>query len=158
CANASIPVIAVTCGGIDVCNSGSIIVKCAAINGPPVLNLYSLSSSVITAHCVTSEPVPAVVGIVVKGGIRFAKGFLPSAASYSNTDASCAISTPIAFAVSIELPPPTATNPSQLFSLYKAEPSATERTGGLGSTLLKRTTSMPADFNDCSTGLVTPAS
>lgn len=29
----------------------------------------------MTAHCVTSLPVPAVVGMVVKGGIRFVKGF-----------------------------------------------------------------------------------
>src|SRR5690625_84426 len=134
------------------------MVRCAAINGPPVLNLYSLSSSVITAHCVTSDPVPAVVGIVVNGGIRFDKGFLPSAASYSKTDASWATSTPIALAVSIELPPPTAMRPLHSFSLYIFDPSATERTGGFGSTLLKRTIFTPAFVKESSTDFVTPAS
>ncbi len=57
----------------------------------------------------------------------------------------------------MELPPPTATSPSQFVSLYNFEPSPTERTGGFASTLLNSSTSMPAAFKDSSTGFVMPA-
>ena len=65
----------------------------------------------ITAQSVTSLPVPAVVGIATSGGMRSVDRAWPY--SYSRIEPPCATTTPIAFAVSIDEPPPSATSPSQ---------------------------------------------
>ena len=106
------PVAAVTAGGRPSISSGSTSATCGPISGvPPTLNLIFRSGSVITAQSVTSLPVPAVVGTATSGGIRLAIGVCPY--SYSLIDPPLTISTPTDFAVSIELPPPSATSPSQ---------------------------------------------
>ena len=51
---------------------------------PPTLNLIFRSGSVITAHRVTSLPVPAVVGTAMSGGIRLVIGSCPN--SYCRID------------------------------------------------------------------------
>ena len=59
-------------------SSGSMSATCAPISGvPPTLNLILRSRSVITAHSVTSLPVPAVVGIATSGGMRSLIGAWP---------------------------------------------------------------------------------
>ncbi len=62
---------AVIAGGIPTVSSGSMTAAWAAMSGvPPTLNLMRRSRSVITAHRVTSLPVPEVVGTVTTGGMR----------------------------------------------------------------------------------------
>lgn len=75
------PVPAVKSAGRLVYSMGSMKATCAAIITPPTLNLYSRSSSLITAHSVTSLPVPAVVGTATRGGMRLVSGFFPGAHS-----------------------------------------------------------------------------
>ena len=59
-------------------SSGSISATHDAMFGvPPTLNLIFRLGSVITAHSVTSLPVPAVVGTAIIGGMRLAMGSLP---------------------------------------------------------------------------------
>lgn len=72
------PVPAVTPGGRFTVRAGSITATHDAMLGvPPTLNLIFRSGSVITAHSVTSLPVPAVVGMAIMGGIRWAMGSRP---------------------------------------------------------------------------------
>ena len=72
------PVPAVTGPGSLTLSSGSIRATHEAMFGvPPTLNLILRLGSVITAHRVTSLPVPAVVGTAIMGGIRFAIGLWP---------------------------------------------------------------------------------
>src|SRR6266581_4615476 len=52
---------------------------------------------------------------------------------------SCAATTPIPLAVSIELPPPIATSPSQPWERYSAAPASTSSTPGLARTLSNTT-------------------
>src|SRR5881397_1088251 len=111
------PVPAVTAGGSLTVSSGSITATQAAMWGvPPTLNLILRVGSVMTAHSVTSLPVPAVVGTAIIGGMRERIGLCPH--SYSTMLPSWAATTPMPFAVSIELPPPIATSPSQPCDLY----------------------------------------
>jgi len=60
-------VAAVTIGGTVIVSSGSIIATFAAIAGLFIVNLNFSLVSVITEENVTSLPVPAVVGIVMRG-------------------------------------------------------------------------------------------
>src|ERR1700693_274209 len=65
------PVTAVTPGGSLIVSSGSISATHDAMSGvPPTLNLILRLGSVMTAHSVTSLPVPAVVGTAIIGGMR----------------------------------------------------------------------------------------
>src|SRR5260370_10871894 len=89
---------------------------------PSTLNLIFRFGSVITAQRVTSLPVPAVVGTAIRGGMRFAIGLWPH--SYPRMLPSCAATTPIPLAVSIELPPPIAAQPAPPLRGYSAAPAA----------------------------------
>ena len=72
------PVPAVTAGGSFTVSSGSINATHEAMFGvPPTLNLIFRLGSVMTAHRVTSLPVPAVVGTAIMGGIRELMGLCP---------------------------------------------------------------------------------
>jgi len=72
------PVPAVTPAGNLTLSSGSISATHAAMFGvPPTLNLILRLGSVITAHSVTSLPVPAVVGTAIIGGMRDVIGLWP---------------------------------------------------------------------------------
>src|SRR5207245_507510 len=113
------PVPAVTGGGSLTVSSGSMTATQDAMCGvPPTLNLIFRLGSVITAQSVTSLPVPAVVGTAIMGGIRDSIGLWPH--SYSTMLPLCAATTPMPLAVSIELPPPIATRPSQPCDRYSA--------------------------------------
>jgi hypothetical protein len=109
---------------------------------PPTLNLIFRFGSVITAQSVTSLPVPAVVGTAIRGGMRFSIGLWPH--SYSRMLPSCAATTPIPLAVSIELPPPIATRPSQPWARYSAAPASTSSTPGFARTRSNTTGSQSA--------------
>ncbi len=77
-ASASIPVPAVTPAGSFTVSSGSIRATHDAMSGvPPTLNLIFRLGSVMTAHSVTSLPVPAVVGTAIIGGMRERIGVCP---------------------------------------------------------------------------------
>src|SRR6266705_4452679 len=94
---------AVTGPGSLTVSSGSISATHDAMWGvPPTLNLIFRFGSVITAHSVTSLPVPAVVGTAIIGGMRERIGLWPH--SYSAMLPSWAATTPMPLAVSIELP------------------------------------------------------
>src|SRR2546430_6720458 len=83
------PVPAVTDGGSLTVSSGSMTATHDAMCGvPPTLNLIFRLGSVITAHRVTSLPVPAVVGTAIMGGIRDSIGLWPH--SYSTMLPLCA--------------------------------------------------------------------
>ena len=113
CVSASSPVLAVMCAGMSSISSGSISATYGAISPvPPALYLMWRAGSVITDQRVTSLPVPAVVGTVIRGGMRFLIG-CGSAHSYSRIEPPFVTTTPIAFAVSIGLPPPRPIRPSQ---------------------------------------------
>src|SRR2546421_12881086 len=98
------PVPAVTAGGSLTVSSGSITATHAAMWGvPPTLNLILRFGSVMTAHSVTSLPVPAVVGTAIIGGMRERIGLCPH--SYLTKLPSCAAPQPVPFAGAIELAP-----------------------------------------------------
>ena len=94
CVKTSIPVSAVICGGTLRTNSASKIASSGSKLGE--INGYFIcrSGSVITAKEVTSEPVPLVVGIAIKGILGY-----PSVVIANSR---------IAFEASIAEPPPTA--------------------------------------------------
>ena len=95
--------------------------------------LCLISGFVITAVTVTSLPVPAVVGIATRGGSFFqtlSKPFICSRVFFGY-----AIHAPVAFAQSIEEPPPKAIIPWQLFSIYNCFASFTFFTVGFGFVL-----------------------
>ena len=72
------PVPAVTGGGSFTVSSGSMTATHAAMSEvPPTLNLILRFGSVMTAHSVTSLPVPAVVGTAIIGGMRDRMGLWP---------------------------------------------------------------------------------
>ena len=72
------PVPAVTGPGSLTLSSGSMsATHDAMFDVPPTLNLIFRLGSVITAHSVTSLPVPAVVGTAIIGGMRFLTGSWP---------------------------------------------------------------------------------
>src|SRR2546427_11608731 len=105
------PVPAVTAGGSLTVSSGSITATQAAMWGvPPTLNLILRVGSVMTAHSVTSLPVPAVVGTAIIGGVWERVGLWPH--SYSTMLPPCAATPPVPFAVALPPPPPDATHPS----------------------------------------------
>src|SRR5438093_13547203 len=106
------PVPAVTPAGRLTLSAGSTSATHDAMLGvPPTLNFTFRSRSVITAHRVTSLPVPAVVGTATRGGMREWIGSLPH--SYCAMLPPCTTTTPLPLAASIELPAPIATSPSQ---------------------------------------------
>src|SRR5437879_13439593 len=101
------PVPAVTAGGSLTVSSGSITATHDAMFGmPPTLNLIFRFGSVMTAHKVTSLPVPAVVGTAIIGGIRARIGLWPH--SYSTLLPARRANTPTPSAVPTGLPPPAA--------------------------------------------------
>ena len=97
----------------------------------------------ITENAVTSEPVPAVVGIAISGTIF--PGTL-CAPSYSVILPPYLAVTPTAFATSIGEPPPSATIKSAPESLYASVAFSTVVTDGLASTSVKISTAIPASF------------
>src|SRR5256712_11327676 len=116
------PVPAVTAGGSLTVSSGSITATQAAMWGvPPTLNLILRVGSVMTAHSVTSLPVPAVVGTAIIGGMRERIGLWPP--PYSTMLPAGAGATPLPLAASLQLPPPNAAPPAPPPRLDSAAPS-----------------------------------
>src|SRR5919201_1132122 len=110
CVSASTPTAAVSDGGIESVSAGSTIA--AAQRQWQLANIIftSRSVSVITITRVASLPVPAVVGTATTGSP--ARGIF-STPMNSGSGSGLVAWTAIALAQSIELPPPTATRPSQ---------------------------------------------
>ena len=95
----------------------------------------------ITEKAVTSEPVPAVVGIAISGMIS--PGTL-SAPSYSVILPPYFATTPTAFATSMGEPPPSATIKSAPLTLNASAARSTVSTDGFPSVSQKVLTAMPA--------------
>ena len=148
------PVDAVMSAGRASVSSGSTSATVAAIRGLPTLNLNDRAASVMTDQKVTSLPVPAVVGMVIKGGIAFCTIPRPS---YSRISPPFVTITPIALAVSIGLPPPRATMASQPSESASFAPLLTDVFRGLGTTSSKTTVPMFASASEPSTGSSRPA-
>src|SRR2546423_14213124 len=101
------PVPAVTDGGSLTVSSGSMTATQDAMCGvPPTLNLIFRLGSVITAHRVTSLPVPAVVGPPNMGGVRAPVGRRPH--PLPTTAPLCGGAPPLPLGASLLAPPPTA--------------------------------------------------
>mmetsp|Transcript_34202 Transcript_34202/g.42218 ORF Transcript_34202/g.42218 Transcript_34202/m.42218 type:complete len:216 (-) Transcript_34202:80-727(-) len=151
---ASIPVAAVIPFGSDTRSSGSRIANFGIRRMSPIINFVSSSTSVTTAPKVVSDPVPAVVGIAIKGGIFF---LTLNAPAYSLIGLGFAIYAPTTLAVSIEDPPPNAIIPSQFPSMYAFTPSITTFTVGSGRTLSYSVNCNPSLRSDSTTGSRTPS-
>ncbi len=123
CVITSKPVSAVIPGGAVITKDGSRIAisgkSCSSTRG----YFTPFCASVITANCVTSEPVPLVVGIAIKR-----TGFPGFTLFAINTTD---------FAASIEDPPPNAITTSAFAFLKNSRPSVTSSIGGSGFTLSK---------------------
>src|SRR2546425_4193166 len=105
------PVPAVTGPGSLTLSSGSMSATHDAIlDVPPTLNLIFRFGSVITAHKVTSLPVPAVVGTAIIGGVGVFIG--AGAPPVFRVLASWGAATPVPLARSVEAPPPVPARPS----------------------------------------------
>src|SRR2546430_6697542 len=87
---------------------------------PPTLNLIFRFGSVMTAHSVTSLPVPAVVGTAIIGGVPHSMGVWPH--PYSTMLPLCAAAPPLPFPRSLQLPPPAAAKPPDPPPPYSAAP------------------------------------
>src|SRR3989442_12732500 len=99
------PVPAVTAAGSFTVSSGSMTATQDAMFGvPPTLNLIFRFGSVMTAHSVTSLPVPAVVGTAIIGGGRDSMGLGPH--SHPTTLPLWAATTPTPLVVAHRFPPP----------------------------------------------------
>ena len=79
--NASIPVNAVTFGGMDLVIAGSTMATSDIITGVTITIFIFSFGLVSTENSVTSLPVPDVVGIVISGGVMSCTGFPPIAYS-----------------------------------------------------------------------------
>jgi hypothetical protein len=97
-------------GGI---NCGSIIATRGQVQSRCSEYFFWLALSQIVAHGVTSLPVPAVVGAAINCLQRAGVNGLPAASS-ANSSSKCPDSVPTinALAVSMALPPPTASTTS----------------------------------------------
>src|SRR5699024_1235199 len=111
--NASIPVATVKDRGAETVNSGSTIARCGVITGCLIIIFIFNSVLVTTKASVTSEPVPAVVGIAITG-TGFTLMVAPS--KYSINASLLFTRTATALAASIQLPPPIATIKSHFSS------------------------------------------
>src|SRR5690625_918893 len=87
----------------------------------------------ITAAIVASLPVPAVVGMAIKGGILFRTFRTPFKSGIDFLDLTTLA--PTTFAQSIGDPPPTAMIPTQAFDSYMITASSTFVIVGLGTVL-----------------------
>jgi len=96
-------------------------------------------------NAVTSLAVPAVVGMAIRGFPGAFTVFMPS---YWFMGDGLVRRMLMAFAESMELPPPTATMRSTLAERAMAAASSTWVSGGLGSTPSYSTASTPAAFRD----------
>ena len=136
------PVAAVIFGGRPRVISGSSTAYFGTSVRSMTAYLWWVSSSVMTAAIVVSEPVPAVVGTAMKGGSFFSTrsrpAILPTGLFGRTTRAAAAL------AESIGEPPPMAMKPSQPFSTYMARTFSTVLTRGLASTSANMTHGMPA--------------
>ena len=92
---------------------------------------------------VVSAAVPAVVGRAMIGTLLFFVGAQPSSETIS-LKSGFAITMPIAFAVSIDDPPPMATRMSACAFLKASIPAFTLLTVGLGLTSLNISYEIPA--------------
>ena len=110
-------------------------------------NLMSFSSSVMTLAAETSLPEPAVVGTAINGRDGFSTVLLPPK-RYSLTEPSLVMSMHMALAVSITLPPPTATHTSQPLSFSTCAAASQTSIGGSGCVSVKSCTEYPFSSND----------
>ncbi len=119
------PVAAVRAPGMDTCNSGSTRASLGKSVDPavPFLAFCPADSKLNTAALVTSEPVPAVVGMATRGGRGLVKARpVPMKSSIGLPSAT---ETPMPLAQSMGLPPPKARIESQPSCLNDAAPLAT---------------------------------
>src|SRR5205814_2090242 len=124
--------------------------------GPPAQSLMPLSGSKTPQPEVASAPVPAVVGTEITSGpfldaTRAGAQLAPVRRwVYSMKVPPLPISSETALALSIELPPPTATIRSQSRSRYIATAASTEARVGSVTTPLNTSTRTLASFSDSS--------
>ena len=116
------PVAAVTLGGAVRVNSGSQITAAGRMLSSMTTYLITFSVSIRALTLVISLEVPAVVGMAIRGGQGFFTRFMPP---YRLMGPGLVISTPTALAVSMLLPPPTATKPSTPAAWASAAASST---------------------------------
>ena len=112
CTIASIPVAAVVAAGNPNVRTGSNTAKSGRIIGEET-PLFSSPSTVIIETGVTSEPVPAVVGIKHRGNRGPMAFATPHALSKSSPDPNTSADS---FATSIEEPPPNPSTPVHAIS------------------------------------------
>ncbi len=158
CESASSPLCSVTDAGSDSISSGSSNATAGQVCSRCSEYFFCAPRSQMVAHGVTSLPVPAVVGTAISVFARAGTKPLPAArAATSSSKRPLAVPTISAFAVSIALPPPSATitsTPSALRqkSSYRAFRSATS---GLGRT--SSITQASWSFSSCSTRATRPS-
>ncbi|MCY1504170.1 hypothetical protein D9M68_383270 [compost metagenome] len=137
CDSASSPVDTVVPAGTESMSSGSTMAASGQVASRCSEYFFWLPASQMVAHGVTSLPVPAVVGTAISGlTLAGTKGLPVASSATSSSNCPLAVPTIRALAVSMALPPPTATMASQGASdcqkvLYRSRRWATS---GLGRT------------------------
>ena len=135
CVKASTPHAAVKDFGSPIVISGSQIAKTGIIwTGSPTVILYCLSVSVITAHHVTSAPVPEVDGMQISGSIFVSNSVSP----HSTVDFPFVTTAPTAFAWSTADPPPNAISASTWFFFANSAISSQSSALGFGFTFVSK--------------------
>ena len=138
CESASKPVSAVTLGGIEVVRAGSQSATVGRTYGPPAQSLMPDSGSKTPQPEVASAPVPAVVGTAMMSGPFLEATFAGAQLApvrrwvYSWNVPPLPISSETALALSIELPPPTATIRSHVALLVHRDGRLDRGEGRLG--------------------------
>ena len=138
------PEAAVIAGGRPCVSSGSTSATSATMLPPATPFFIFSSGNENTATAETSEPLPAVVGIIIVGRPRagtFSEPTIAAASSSGNFASTAAI-----FAKSIELPPPSATRQSPPSVRISAAALYKSATGGSGSTSGQSSGFMPSFF------------
>ena len=136
CTKASIPVAAVMAWGIPNINIGSLKETNGMFRQETTTNFKWVSSLLITAWRVNSEPVPAVVLTAISGGRGLLKVSIPANLVMSSPLVRII---PIPFPQSWEEPPPTVMIESHPWAKYSSLPALMLRIFGFGSTPSKTT-------------------
>ena len=125
---------AVTLLGRCALSSGSTMPRVTAQPVPEMLVFMFFSVSVMVPPGVHSLPVPAVVGMTIRGTLGFVT--MPVRPKYCRRGGGLVCSSLAPLAVSRELPPPMPTTPSTPSFAPRAPASSTDQSGGSACTLL----------------------
>mmetsp|Transcript_2591 Transcript_2591/g.7797 ORF Transcript_2591/g.7797 Transcript_2591/m.7797 type:complete len:225 (-) Transcript_2591:224-898(-) len=143
CVSASMPAAAVTDLGVLTCSDGSTTANVGIISSERMETFRSSWTDFTTAFLVTSDPVPAVVGIAITGSGRFSSGRpLPMTSQNSSGSPPFVATAAIAFAASTAEPPPIPITTSQPLACFA--PSRTSSSVG------SRDTENVANSSSCS--------